>query len=87
MKDYLLCVHVVVKTLNLEIHVLVWQTIRQKNLPWMEEKYCYKTQNHLMYVCSRWMYVLKEQNEGENLLHVNNKTHNQQYDNWNSGRI
>ena len=32
-------------------------------------------------------YVLKEWNEGENLLHVNNKTHNQQYDNWNSGRI
>ena len=39
MKDYLLCVHVVVKTLNLEI--LVWQTTSKKSSkvgPGMEEK-------------------------------------------------
>ena len=30
MKDYLLCVQVVVQTLNLEIHVLVWQTRSKK---------------------------------------------------------
>ena len=29
------------------------------------------------------MDVFKEWNEGESLLHVNNKTHNQQY-NWNN---
>ena len=48
MKDLLLCVHVVVKTLNLEIHVLVWQTTSKKSSkvgPGTEEKYCYKTQN------------------------------------------
>ena len=41
MKDYLLCVHVVVKTLNLEIHVLIWQTTSKKSSivgPGMEEK-------------------------------------------------
>ena len=29
------------------------------------------------------MDVFKVWNEGENLLHVNNKTNTQQYDNWN----
>ena len=28
------------------------------------------------------MDVFKKWNEGENLLHANKKTHNQQYDNW-----
>ena len=55
MKDFLLCVHFVFKTLkfNSEIQVLVWQITSKKSSkvgPGMEEKYCYmfptiKTQN------------------------------------------
>ena len=44
MKDFLLCVHSVIKTLNLEIQVLVWQIMSKKSFkvgPGMEEKYCY----------------------------------------------
>ena len=31
MKEYLLCVHVVFKTLSLEIHILAWQTTSKKS--------------------------------------------------------
>ena len=30
MKDLLLCVHVVIKTLNLKFHVVIWQTTSKR---------------------------------------------------------
>ena len=52
MKDFLSCVHVVVKTLNLEIHVLVWQTTSKKSSKVGQNQ-------HSKVASSRWMCSVK----------------------------